>query len=173
MVTRVGYQGGSLYMSRLTDALVYHCDFMGGSAIKDGGVMFISNSKLVLINVAFKDNSVKGSGAVIMANSGSVLFGINSTFMKNNAVTGGAIRALSTVMILSNVTIANNSAIFIGGAIEIDARLQLDIRDSKIFGNKGGKMAGSISVSDNSTFVVVNCILSNNSANTMGGAIDV
>ncbi|KAL4500638.1 hypothetical protein ABPG72_003062 [Tetrahymena utriculariae] len=89
--------GGFLFLSQAITLLIIDSYFLNSTANQDGGCFYISKSggdKSIISNSSFLLNTAYGSGGAILLDTSNFSLE-NSTFIKNKAGIGGAIRYLS------------------------------------------------------------------------------
>ena len=177
--------GGAVYCGN-----VNNCTFKNNIAFIGGGAVYNSNVK----NSIFLNNTGIYYGGAVFLNEEYGLKRyefINSAFINNSAMNGGAIFTITTesklsllkkCILVNNCSFINNNATRYGGAMNSGT-----VVNSTFIKNHAGKDGGSVCDSTvvNSIFnensaenggavsncEVVNCIFNNNSATTYGGAV--
>ncbi|MCB9452479.1 MAG: DUF11 domain-containing protein [Anaerolineaceae bacterium] len=160
--------------------------FTGNTAVISGGTIH-NEAELFVDDSSFTGNQVtdippfgSGGGAIYNTTFNGQVEITNSTFTDNQAYHGGAISNYNASDIfIFNSDISNNrsfNAFGAGGGIWSDNNANLEIHDSRItnnqalgtFGDGGGIYAGS---GLNSALILVNSVVSNNTATHDGGGI--
>ena len=135
----------------------------------EGGAIYADNSSLSLERVAFRSNTAKFSGAVLLLGSGTHHF-VNSSFTGNRAETNTALGIrFGATLYMSNTTLSNNQY-FIGtgdtygaGAILLQTS-SLIVRNSTITNNSGRVGGGIAFVQDSNSLDIGNTIIAENTA---------
>lgn len=144
--------GGAIYVTKKSEAVISDCDFRGNTAVSDGGGMSIqSNSKVQLTDINFVENTaVNGGGVYTSAGCDvalkNVKFSQNKAVLnaKNGGGIGGAVYFQNLEVPLENVDFYNNSAAGNAGAIYQSAQiLNLD-STCEFDGNTAGGHGGAI-----------------------------
>ena len=125
--TTNGYAGGiSIENARAT---FVNCTFennKGEQGSAGGGAMYISlNSKVLILDSTFNNNSARNYGGAIAEESGPSLYIHNSSFNNNRTnlpghpvyAAGGAIHVGNATLRVSNSSFTGNQAGYVGGAI--------------------------------------------------------
>jgi predicted outer membrane repeat protein len=149
------------------------CTFAGNSANKGGAV---SNTTTSLQGCAFESNTATDGGALYLGSSGYELKIRDCLFAHNNATRGGAIAATNAYSIhLISCTFLQNAG-FYGGALNLSSGRATAV-NSKLVGNSTviptgtGGSGGAIYLRSNAECSLVNCVLSGNHAEALGGAV--
>ena len=151
-------------------------------------ILKITNSKVTLKNIIFKNGLYDYGGAIYSVNGtitisnctfincdaydGAAIFSLNttlnvdkSTFTNNTAyVSGGAIYEMYGKLTVSNCQFINNTAYSDGGAISVDAYYSLSITNSNFTQNKAYRYGGAVATSFNSVITNSNNKFTQNSA---------
>lgn len=211
--TDIGNSGGALYCQNF-DVVVNGSKFTGNRAYKGGSIMFqplidceaCSTARPIVLRSHFNESSAVDSGGGIMLGSTTASCCVNHattvrdcTFVKNTAVTGGALASVDGTNItvegsnftncdvteqggalfaskLSAVSIASssfvgNTATGRGGAIFAAEKSTLKVQRSQLLENKSGREGGGICGSDGSDLRVTQCSFTGNTAETNAGAL--
>ncbi|WP_066972667.1 DUF11 domain-containing protein [Methanobrevibacter filiformis] len=140
-----------------------------GGTIYNTGVNFtINNSTFTNNNVISASNYLRGDGGAIYNMNASNFTVVNSSFLYNNGIFGGAIYNWNTNWSVSNSSFIGNNGSSDGAIYNVYGNL--NVSNSSFIGNNGSSggaidnVGGNLSVS-NSSFI-------NNTATSSGGAID-
>ncbi len=135
---------------------------IGGSIIKDDGVLINSGSWSNLLNVALDHFSIQ-NGGVYLGYSPTVILNNITISGNDGGIYGGGINMSSGTLTINNSTITGNKAGDYGGGVYV-ASGSLTIQNSTI-ANNSSTTGGGI-YNSNGTLVLRNSILVNNTATT-------
>ncbi len=144
--------GGALYITRNSDAVIKNCSFNENTSVKNAGAVAIhSGATVTMTDIVFNKNTAALGGAVYTS-SDSVVTMKNVGFNENSAVmdenlsggNGGAVYYAKANLTLNNVDFYNNTADNNAGAIYQNAStLKLD-STCDFIGNKAGNHGGAL-----------------------------
>eukprot|EP00854_Cymbomonas_tetramitiformis_P029275 gene29275-36435_t len=159
-----------------------------GVCEKGGGVAAV-HSDVLLYNVTIQDNYADESGGGIVLWKGTVLDAKNCTLDNNTAWDGGAIGAyFESTSTFTNVRMVHNHAFNNGGAVYIEYHGIMSLTGVVLANNSGGyggamnllycRTGGEASEvivgsEDRACLVMNDCVLSNNRAKFLGGAMGI
>lgn len=182
--------GGVLNLEK-TSAYIYGCRFLDNYSSGAGGAIYSIDSNLCVMDSRISENTAREPGGGISCRDGSLRV-YRSEISGNRGKSGGGIRCKSTVCHLVSSQVINNNATSLGvglackntettiinclitgndsslnnSSIDIqctdDSALPVTIQNSTIVDNKGG-----LYLSHCGQQVITNCILHNNSPNTI------
>ena len=176
--------GGSVIYATADDAVVNieNSLITNNSAYSSGGVIYTEGDNAVvnLINTDITNNkSTNGNGVVKLA--GGTVNVQGGSFSGNQALFGGAIASLNrTTMQTNNVflnvdgTVFNgNTASSAGGAMSLGNIVTAEIKNTTFEGNKATNNGSGGAIHTNGSAVtIVNSTFKDNSADSVGGAIN-
>ncbi len=190
--------GGGLYYSSFGDVTISDCRFVqnsSGSKLVGGGLTLRFVKSASISRCLFAGNSADQAGGAVRAaeGSGGILYE-DCTFRENSATFGGAVSNGQPATTMFRCSFDNNSAGLSGGAIaggNMDLRSCIFTQNRVIapfFGGGGGAIAAGNAVISNclldsnsaffggaisstSNLRVINCTMTNNVAEELGGAI--
>ncbi len=126
--------------------------------------LYIWGHNTSVINCNFINNTVSNGygGAIFITNGVRNCIVINSTFINNSAVSGGAIHSNSIGLIIDNCTFINNSATF-GGAVSIEGQ-NSSLENCDFYDNSAvnGAAINIVRWANNTT--INNCTVTNNTS---------
>jgi len=156
-----GHSGGGIYCFDVSSPIIENVMITGNSAEDDGGGIYCEYSSPSLVNVTITGNSADNGGGIycFWVSSPSLE---NVTITGNSAHDGGGIYCIVSSASLENVTITNNSAGNSGGGIYC-IHSSPSLENVTITNNSAGNSGGGIFCRNNSSPIIVNCILWNNS----------
>lgn len=155
---------------------ITNTEFINNTAVSAAAIYTLDESKCIVINSTFRNNSASDSGGSISTNkrgstSGSLVDIYNSTFVDNSAGKyGGAILSGFAGINIYNTTFVNNTSNGHGGAI-YNHESNILISDSDFLGNYANESGGVI-FSNTGTNIILNSNIINNTAKLCGGAIN-
>ena len=166
--------GGAISINRVDMFLVRGCHFIDNHVTLGGGAVLVNNTVTMNIEESlFNNNSAfalgkQSYGGAIRVFSGSI-FTINSTYMNNSAVRGGAIYTDGSISSAGDYYI-NNSAKINGGAIYVYSGNIASTNDHYI-NNSAGYGGGALFTNTTGSISCTSDHYINNSAVFYGGAI--
>ena len=183
----ISNKGGAINFER-GELSIISCEFTNNSALLGGAVstavdtvliQFISNKggaidfkrgELSIINSEFTNNSALFGGTVHTVLNSMVTVK-NSSFVRNNANTGGAIFGFKSTVVVFNNSFTENTA-FTGGAVHIQ-QAQVRIVDTNFTENKALGIGGAVTITLDAPFTIRDSTFNANTANNEAGAIVV
>lgn len=187
-----GSSGGGVYAPNLSGAgalLLSNVQFTSNAAVF-GGALWLGAaigapiSPTGSIQGTFSDNSASSQGGALSVGPLALVTVQNSSFLANQAATGGAVfTSASSVTTDSTTIFENNAAVERGGAILLDAAAGLTVTGSRFSLNRtqanglGGAIFGAvntvITIQSSSTFGPNNSAQSGGAIFTEGTALTV
>jgi hypothetical protein len=169
-----GSRGGSLYLFDSVATIgVATCDatrFIGHRAV-NGGAISADNTALSITNAVFEGSLATSIGGAIYAVNGPAMQVAGSTFVGNQAVTGGAIYGLNNdddlPTTITGSAFYGNTAANGGGVAHVDS--QVHIIDATFDGHVAG-VGGSVHL-DDAPLVATDTTFARGVAASRGGAI--
>jgi hypothetical protein len=163
------------------DVIVNNAQFLNNNAVSQGVDILVNGTDVIVNDSVFdgtNTGAIFGAGTVTVTNSfftrnlgtGAIAGGdvhvTNSTFVGNESVLGGAIRAINLTLIDSTVT--GNSAFTSGGGVQAGG--SVTILNSTITGNEAGDFGNGGGVYNLGTeTLIVNSTITGNHADGQGG----
>ena len=172
--------GGAIYITRKSDAIVTDCKFENNISTGNGGAMAVqSGAKAILTDIEIKGNSAKNGGGIYSQSDASLALK-NVKFDSNSSTTnGGAVYFDKIDVTFDNVDFTNNTAGNHAGAVYLNG-CDLTVNSSCEFtGNKAAMHGGAFYLTyttisetekDGAVLTANNVTFKNNSA-VAGGAI--
>ena len=143
-----------------------------GVSMGMGGALFVVKQSLLLVTKClFKDNSAQYSAGAIAAGINVILEILETTFVGNKALEGGAFNVdQQSYLLMRNCILKNNLAQYNGGAVVAVINVTLDIQETTFVGNKASE-GGAITVQNQTHLRITNCVFDDNISQDLGGAI--
>ena len=135
----------------------------------NGGALCVETSTLNLTRNTFLKNSALTGGALYVKDSSNLILSMN-TFQNNSAQHGGALNVVQSRLNLTRNTFQNNSAAAMGGAIKIQESSFLTLIGATFQQNTAGYGGGALSIRSYSTLILIGTTFQRNSAE-YGGAV--
>jgi len=144
------------------------------SASEGGGVEFYGSNATVMNNIFVNNLASAGGGLIIKDNSNIVL--INDSIANNVADNGGGIISWgSSIIIMEEVDLVENTALlYSGGGVNIFEGGSLTMNNCTFIDNEALSGNGGGLTSNNSNVTITDCDFNGNQANNgSGGGIDI
>jgi predicted outer membrane repeat protein len=161
----------------LLQVALTNCNISGGAAQAGGGLFVADESNTTLFGCRFDRNNVLGSGGGAFAKDAAVLTVGDSTFEHNTAETGGALHAQDggPQLKLLRAKLVRNNACSSGGGVFAGTWVSgggpnITVVEGECADNTASVSGGCLDITENTTVVLVNISLVNNTA-TQGGAL--
>lgn len=168
-----GGNGGALYLASGTRAQIDETVFEenSGSDSTYGGAIYSTGSTLEAVNTEFISNSALSGGAITLNTSSKASF--NNITVNNNTATkyGGFLYANTSEFSVYNSNISSNVASY-AGAVYIKANCIAKLYSTEFVSNNADTSGGAVyaSSAENDT-VIHSCTFDSNTAESYGGAI--
>lgn len=168
--------GGGIYFSNFSKAVIFHSSISNCSATGDGGGIYCNNSNPIIMYNTISNNTISsgfnGAGIYCYGSSPTIS---NNTISNNtgdiNHTNGGGIYCSESNPIISGNTLFNNYASDWGGGICINYSSNPIVTKNIIYNNTTQFNGGGIVCANGSNPNICNNTISNNTALDVGGGI--
>ena len=150
--------------------VVLKCNITRNTAFADGGVIFLAGNRSLLLmsNCLVSNNTAHSRGGVVRA-AGSKIVITSCAFKKNSAFgSGGVIHASGGITLLRNSSFVGNIAGLAGGVVSVTLSSLINITQSFCFRNHATSNSGVLISEINSTVLISDTKIIQNSANNYG-----
>jgi hypothetical protein len=162
--------GGGIYLSESTLTLAGTI-MLGNSAPDAGGALMAINSQVVLVDSTLRNNSATDGGAVFSVVSSLSLE--RAQFDSNVAVSNGAALNLVLGSLSANGSVFTSNRAVTGAAVAAQSLVSLVFANCSFIGNSAFVGGALDAIDQRGDFLVQQCMFANNSAVTLGGAMNL
>ncbi len=172
-ISNAGYEGGAIGgYDTITDdnrmkLNIDNSTFTGNVGTSYGGAIRVFNTDLNITDSIFEENHSNYDGGAIWVQSNTVMNMDNSIINNNTSNTGAGMFIGTSPVTITNSDITNNTAFGGGGAIATLGG-QLNFDNCELTGNNAS-MGGGIEMADETTAIINNCRINNNTTSSYGG----
>ena len=179
IMSRVRFQsnqaqlGGVFYITDFCSATLVDCTITNNTASSQAGAFYMSSSgtaHLFHTEVSF-NKALDGEGGGAAISDSSRMTSVDSSFISNTGLYGGAIYLVTSVVFAPvNTTFSSNSATFSGGAVMIRQTTKSTWQNCTCNGNIAGRDGGCFLGDDRTVAHFTHCKMEGNRARN-GGAL--